>query len=225
MGVRRKQSDTGCIEVGLAMRRSLQERMFRALHDEVGGAFTGLGLELELLRLELLKDNPDLARKIGESQQHLDVLFDRVRALSYEAHPDPVGKLGFEVAVDLLVARARRKYQGNVRVSFTAEGGLAEPFARDCYNFMECLLDNVIEGSYSSNLSFSTAQREQGVTVVVRDDGNSLGRVLTGSEVCIKYLSYLRDAKGYEIDFKVTPGHGTMVQLNGLRGNDKLNAN
>jgi len=198
--------------------------MFRALHDDIGGLFTGVGLELELLRLEVLDRDHGLANRIGDAQRRLDEVFEKIRALSYEAHPDPVARFGFEAAMNGLLTRFRRRCRGEVKVSFTAEGGPPEPFARDCYDFVESLLDNLSEEPYSGSLSFSTYGNGDEYSVVLRDDGDALARALAETEICSKHHSYLTDTRKYRVRLHSRRGHGTIIELNGQRGNKTRNA-
>ena len=59
-----------------------RERAAGLLHDKIGGALTGVGVQLELLRMDVEAGQPEMAARIREIQRSLDEALEEVRALS-----------------------------------------------------------------------------------------------------------------------------------------------
>ena len=66
---------------------TLIERAGRILHDDVGSLLTASGLRLQLVKM----DFPDAAAQVDEVLAILDDAMERLRALSQELAPSPVG--------------------------------------------------------------------------------------------------------------------------------------
>ncbi len=87
------------------------------LHDMVGQNLTALGLQLDLLRMDLDGAAPQACSQIGEIQKLLGAVMEEVREYSYELNPSAVERAGLRSAVDRLVARLRTRFTGAVRVN------------------------------------------------------------------------------------------------------------
>ena len=84
-------------------------RISRLLHDEVGQVLSALGLQLELLRMDL-SDVPAAAERIAGTQKLLASALEQVRELSYELNPAIVERLGLHASLERLVGRYRRNF-------------------------------------------------------------------------------------------------------------------
>ena len=94
-----------------------QRRCRRFLHDSVGQNLTALGLQLDLMRMDLETVSPDICRRIGEIQKLLEEMMEEVREYSYELNPSTVERAGLRPALDRLVGRIRERFAGTLRLN------------------------------------------------------------------------------------------------------------
>jgi signal transduction histidine kinase len=129
---------------------------------------TAVALELELLRMDsAARGDGETPERVKKVTSLLECAFERVRGLSYEFHPDPVGKFGFYSAVDRLVQCFQQRYPGRLHSRLDRSVALPETMARGLYEILECLLDNVLEAPYSSEVRISTTRTGGGLTLIV----------------------------------------------------------
>lgn len=62
-------------------------RAGKTLHDDVGPLLAAVGLRLQLLRM----DHPEASEQVNQLLATLDEAMERIRALSQELSPSPVG--------------------------------------------------------------------------------------------------------------------------------------
>ncbi len=73
------------------------------LHDSVGQNLTALGLQLDLIRMDLESISPETCGRIGDIQKLLEEMMESVREYSYELNPSTVERAGLRPALDRLV--------------------------------------------------------------------------------------------------------------------------
>ena len=82
------------------------------LHDSVGQNLTALGLQLDLIRMDLESISPDTCDRIGDIQKLLEEMMESVREYSYELNPSTVERAGLRPALDRLAGRIRSAFTG-----------------------------------------------------------------------------------------------------------------
>src|ERR1017187_7867549 len=83
-------------------------RISRILHDEVGQVLSAVGLQLDLLRMDLDEQSVETPSRIVDIQKVLEQAVGQVRDLSYELNPSVVERTGLQFALDRLVGRHRK---------------------------------------------------------------------------------------------------------------------
>src|SRR5438876_9898904 len=83
-------------------------KLARLLHDDVAQMLSAVGLQLDILRMDLEETVPGIANRTVEIQELLDRVVKRVRDLSYELSRGIVERAGLQLALDVLVVRRRR---------------------------------------------------------------------------------------------------------------------
>ncbi len=73
------------------------------LHDSVGQNLTALGLQLDLIRMDIEALSPETGVRALEVQKLLEVMMESVREYSYELNPSTVERAGLRPALDRLV--------------------------------------------------------------------------------------------------------------------------
>ena len=100
------------------------------LHDSVGQNLTALGLQLDLIRMDLETTSPDVCARIGEMQKLLEEMMEDVREYSYELNPSTVERAGLRAALDRLAARMPRALPGEPAPE---RGSVPEARAEGCF--------------------------------------------------------------------------------------------
>ena len=72
------------------------------LHDKVGQNLTAMGLQLDLVRMDMECLAPDTASRVADIQKLLEVMMEEVREYSYELNPATVERAGLRSALDRL---------------------------------------------------------------------------------------------------------------------------
>ena len=86
------------------------------LHDSVGQNLTALGLQLDLIRMDLETVSPETCARVDDLQKTLETIMEEVREYSYELNPSTVERAGLRPALDRLATRLRQRFAGGLRV-------------------------------------------------------------------------------------------------------------
>src|SRR5579862_6686268 len=92
--------------------RSELRRASRVLHDEVGSLMAAAGLRLQLARM----DRPESAEQLDAVSQVLEGAMERVRSLTRELDPSPVGRTSFKSALLDLARNYQASFEGRIGV-------------------------------------------------------------------------------------------------------------
>jgi signal transduction histidine kinase len=145
--------------------------MSRFLHDSVGQNLTALGLQLDLIRMDIEATAPEVGNRVAEVQKSLGEMMEAVREYSYELNPSTVERAGLRTALDRLAARCRDRFTGMLRVnvdpSLKVETGLASAL----YQIAQEAVENAVQYSGSSAIDISLKTARGGTVLEVRDNG------------------------------------------------------
>lgn len=146
-------------------------RISRILHDEVGQVLSAIGLQLDLLRMDLNENVADSPKRILEIQKVLEQAVAQVRDLSYELSPSIVQRTGLQFALDRLVGRYRKQFKGTVRLLFDSSVRVPIEPATAMYKIAEQALENAVEHSRSTQIEVIVKPAKRAVVLEVRDNG------------------------------------------------------
>src|SRR6266581_3219712 len=96
--------DPGRLSQLLELQRS---RMAAFLHDTVGQNLTALGLQLDLVRMDLESVTPATCAHVAEIQKLLGAMMEEIREFSSHLNPPIVERAGLRPALDRLVCGLR----------------------------------------------------------------------------------------------------------------------
>jgi signal transduction histidine kinase len=143
----------------------------RFLHDSVGQNLTALGLQLDLIRMDIETAAPDVAQRVTEVQKTLGEMMEAVREYSYELNPSTVERAGLRNALDRLATRSRDRFTGVIRVnvdpSLKVEPGLASAL----YQIAQEAVENAVQYSGGSAIDITLKTARTGTLLEVRDNG------------------------------------------------------
>lgn len=141
------------------------------LHDSVGQNLTALGLQLDLVRMDLEGVSPDSCQRIGEIQKLLEEMMESVREYSYELNPSTVERAGLRPAVDRLAGRIRSRFPGTLRVNVDPSLKLNPKLASALYQIMQEGVENAVQHSGCSAIEIAVKSTRAGTVLEVRDNG------------------------------------------------------
>ena len=118
--------------------QEFERAMFsRFLHDSVGQNLTGLGMQLDLARMDVEAIAPEACRRIAEIQKILEPIMEQVREYTYELNPSAVERAGLRPALDRLASRIRERYTGALRVNVDPSLKIAPEIASALYQIAQ----------------------------------------------------------------------------------------
>ncbi len=143
----------------------------RFLHDKIGQNLTALGLQLDLVRMDLEAVTPATSARVAEVQQHLEDMMEEVRDYSYELNPATVERAGLRSALDRLTGRIRNRYAGVLRVNADPSLKLDPKIASAMYQIAQEAVENAVQHSSCSSIEIAVKSTRSGPSVEVRDNG------------------------------------------------------
>jgi signal transduction histidine kinase len=188
-------------------------RASRLLHDEVGQVLSAIGLQLDLLRMDI-QENIEAGRKrIGEIQKILETAVVQVRDLSYELNPAIVERAGLQFALDRLVGRYRKDFRGTLRLLFDPAARVPLEPATAMYKICEQALDNAVGHAAPTQIEVFVRPSRQSVALEVRDNGRGFIPEKTDEKGLGLHIMRYHAARGGLL-FSVTsaPEKGTIVR-------------
>ena len=140
------------------------------LHDSVGQNLTALGLQLDLIRMDIEQD-PAICARIEDLQKLLEVMMEQVREYSYELNPSTVERAGLRPALDRLVTRMRERFTGNIRLNVDPSLKIDKNIAVPLYQIAQESIENAVQHSCCSAIEIAVKSSKAGTFLEVRDNG------------------------------------------------------
>ena len=185
------------------------------LHDNVGQNLTALGLQLDLLRMDLEPVLPESVSRIGEIQQLLGTMMEEVRDYHYELNPSTVERAGLRIALDRLVVRLKTRFTGNIRVNVDPSLKFDPKIATALYQIIQEAVENSVQHSGCSTIEISVKSSRSGPLLEVRDDGRGFdpGDLTSGCRgLGLLSMEHHAAQAGIHLSIASNPGSGTRVR-------------
>jgi signal transduction histidine kinase len=180
-------------------RRLERKRLSQFLHDETGSLLSGVALQLESLRM-------DGVEGLEQAIQSLEKLFESVRGLSQELHPDIAEQIGLYEALKVLATSAALRFSG--RLLFRGDPAARGPAAM--YRIAEEALDNAVRHSRATQIELIL---DAGGLLVVRDNGVGFDRGVVKPRLGLWLIGYLAREARLGIRMKTARGRGTIIEV------------
>jgi signal transduction histidine kinase len=145
--------------------------MSRFLHDSVGQNLTALGLQLDLIRMDLERAAPEVGARVAEVQKVLGEMMEHVREYSYELNPATVERAGLRAALDRLAVRSRPRFTGTLRVNVDPSLKIEPKLAGAIYQIAQEALENAVRHSGCSSVDILIKSSRNSTILEVRDNG------------------------------------------------------
>jgi len=185
------------------------------LHDIVGQNLTAIGLQLDLLSMDLRPVSPEACSTIGGIQKLLGAVMEQVRDYHNELNPSTVERAGLRVALDRLVARLHTRFTGSIRLNVDPSLKFDPKIATALYHIVQEAAENSVQHSGCSQIEISVKSSRSGLSLEVRDDGRGFDPAdLTSGGRGLGLLSMEHHAvqAGVNLTIASTPGNGTRVR-------------
>lgn len=143
----------------------------RVLHDDVGQILSAVGLQLDVMRLDLQSRVPEIAERTAEIQKMLEEVMGRIRELSRELNPSVVDRAGLQPALERQVRYLQETYSGVMRLSFDTSIRVPREAARSLFKVAECALRNAVDHSGASQIDIAVFAEAGQIILEVRDNG------------------------------------------------------
>lgn len=187
----------------------------RFLHDAVAQNLTGLGLQLDLIRMDLETVSPDICKRVGEIQQVLEVVMEETREYTYALNPSDVERAGLRSALDRMVGRIRERFKGNVRLNVDPSLKIEKKYATALFHIAQEAVENAVQHSACSVIEIAVKSTRTGLFLEVRDNGSGFDSSdILGGRRGLGLLSmehYAAEA-GLELSIVSNRGSGTVVR-------------
>jgi signal transduction histidine kinase len=141
------------------------------LHDSVGQTLTALGLQLDLIRMDLESVSPETCARVVEMQRILETIMQRVREYSYELNPSTVERAGLRSALDRLTGRTRGRFTGSMRVNVDPSLKIDPQIASAMYQIAQEAVENAAQHSSCSAIEIAVKSSRTGTVLEIRDNG------------------------------------------------------
>ncbi len=222
-GMARETSPWGSAEQELrrtvlgAMKAQEFERsqISRFLHDIVGQNLTAMGLQLDLLRMDLEAVSPESCTRIGEIQKVLEGVMEETREYTYALNPSDVERAGLRSALDRMVGRLRERFVGSVRLNVDPSLKIEKTHATALFHIAHEAVENAVQHSSCSAIEIAVKSTRAGIFLEVRDNGSGFDSSdILGGRRGLGLLSmehYAAEA-GLELSIISNRGSGTLVR-------------
>ncbi len=190
-------------------------RVSRILHDDVGQVLSAIGLQLDLLRMDLNENVADCTGRIADIQKVLELAVAQVRDLSYELNPSIVERTGLQFALDRLVGRYRKDFSGSLRLLFDSSVRIPLEPATAVYKIAEQALENSVKHSGATRIEVLVKPGKHGATLEVRDNGRGFAEqpeVLESKGLGLHMMRYHAAQSGLRFSVASVPERGTIVR-------------
>jgi PAS domain S-box-containing protein len=204
-------------EISLAEERE-RRRIAVGLHDNVAQDL--IAATTQLADCPEGQRDPRCAKCVGDVQENLQKAIHQVRTLTFELGSTLLYECGLVAALDEAVEDFQETH--GIRSSFE-DDGVAKPLGPDLgalvFRAVRELLVNVAKHASASRLTVSTTRDDEGVKVVVEDDGDGFDVAAAASAAgkAMKFgLFGIRERLEYlggEMRLESEPGHGARITL------------
>jgi PAS domain S-box-containing protein len=209
----------------LRAQEHLSSSTARFLHDAVGQNLTALGLQLDLVRMDL-ENQPAIREQVAGVQKLLDTIVEQVREYSYELNPSTVERAGLRPALDRLHSRVHQRYTGTLRINVDPSLKIDPKIATAMYHVAQEAVDNAVQHSSCSAIEIAVKSTRKGPRLEVRDNGKGFdpGDLRQGSRgLGLLTMEHYAAQAGMDLSVKSSVGAGTAIVLAPPQGSTRGN--
>ena len=194
-------------------------RIAREIHDELGGALTGLKWDLERIDAILtasLNDSPvtDIHERIRSMTTTIETTITTVRRIASELRPVMLDDLGLVAAIEWQVEQFQARTGLKCHWTNTAnEVNLDREKSTAVFRILQEILTNVLRHAQATNLYVKLSRTRQHLELEVKDDGRGITKSQRFNPRSLGLLGMKERALlvGGDVHITGKEGHGTTV--------------
>jgi PAS domain S-box-containing protein len=148
-------------------------RIAREIHDELGGALTGLKFDFSWLARRLPEpDMEEKRRRLEAMSALIDETIRKVRSISTQLRPSVLDDLGLAAAIEWQAREFESRTEIECRIAALEEGTALSPEkSAAVFRIFQEILTNVARHSGASRVEISLSERGGSLVLTVSDNG------------------------------------------------------
>jgi signal transduction histidine kinase len=188
------------------------------LHDNLGSALATLKLHIENLRLGLNKKKVDPEKLLDKAEDLIEDAYQKVRSIAHAKNSGVIANEGLLVAVNLMADKISAANSIEIDViHFGLEKPLENSLEISLFRIIQELTTNIIKHANAKHATINISQDEEGITLLVEDDGvgmktsqikSTQGMGLHSIETRVEHLN-----GSFTIDSTPTKGTTVIIQI------------
>jgi PAS domain S-box-containing protein len=215
----RKRAEEALRALSARLRSAREEegaRIAREIHDELGGALTGLKWDLERINTMLAESTnlPDVHQRLDSMTTTVEATINTVRRIASELRPGVLDDLGLVAAIEWQVEQFQARTAIKCHWTNTAnEVELDREKATAVFRILQEILTNVLRHAQATNLYVRLSRTRNHFELEVKDDGRGITRNQKTNSRSLGLLGMKERALlvGGEVRITGKEGHGTTV--------------
>lgn len=198
-----------------SVREEERTMIARELHDDLGGALTGLKMDLSWLARRLAADDDETIReRLRAMSAYIDATIQKVRDISTELRPSVLDDLGLAAAIDWQAREFQRRTEIECRIVSVEEVvRLSQEKATAVFRIFQEILTNIARHACASLVEISLKEQTGNLILTVSDNGRGIQDVEVSAATSIGLLGMRERALvfGGHVEISGSPGQGTTV--------------
>jgi PAS domain S-box-containing protein len=181
----RKRAEESLRALSARLRSAREEegtRIAREIHDELGGALTGLKWDLEKIDRTLNSGSngsriPEVHKRIGTMTMLIETTINTVRRIASELRPGMLDDLGLVAAIEWQMQQFEARTGIHCHWTTNAseiEVELSQEKATAVFRILQEILTNVLRHARANNLYIKLSDTKEYFEMEVRDDGQGI---------------------------------------------------
>lgn len=188
-------------------------RVSRQLHDDVSQVLSAVGLQLDAMRMDFKDAAPGVGQRAAEIQGMLEQVIDQLRDLSNDLNPSIVERAGLHFALERLAGKARKSFQGTLRLHFDSATHIPTTLAKTFYKIAECALETAVSRPECSLIDIQVRRSQSEFVLEVNDNGESIDSESSASSWNRLRMDYYAAEERISLTTKHSSDKGNLVRV------------
>ncbi|BDQ11458.1 ATP-binding protein [Sediminibacterium sp. TEGAF015] len=191
-----------------------RKRIASDLHDGVGQMMSAAYMNLQAIKDQLNNISPDDAELFNKSMSLVKESCDEVRQVSHNMMPNALLVKGLAKAVQEFIGQINQR---NLKINLSTEGilhALPSHVEGVLYRVIQESVNNVIKHAMATHLDISINQSEDGIDVMIEDNGKGFENGLIHKEgIGLSNIKSRIHYLGGTVEWNTSLGNGTLVAI------------
>jgi signal transduction histidine kinase len=215
--LRQEISERRAVQQQLEQSREVErKRIARELHDELGGALTGLKMSLAQMRRRSPEASAAFGADLETIAQEIDETIQRVRRLATELRPAILDDFGLVAAIEWLAQDFQQRSGVTCRFqSDLEELPLAPDDATAVFRIVQESLTNIGRHAQAMQVVIAIQATSAGLALTIQDDGRgfAVDEARAGHSLGLRGMYERMEACGGQLAIDSALGQGTTITI------------